>query len=246
MSVSPVVVVRSLLFDLFFYLSTTVYCLAVLPAYPFLSAPGMRRVARVWQRMVSWGLRVIVGLSYEVRGREFLPQQPAIIASKHQSAWETLTFHILVPEVAVCLKDELTRIPVFGWYLMRAGSIRIDRGAAARAIRSLVLGAKRAIAEGLSVQIYPEGTRRGITDLPDYKPGVMALYSALRLPVVPVALNSGLFWPRHGFIRRPGRITVEFLPPIPAGLDRKLFMHELEATIETASARLVAEARQGS
>ncbi|MFZ1426091.1 MAG: lysophospholipid acyltransferase family protein [Geminicoccaceae bacterium] len=243
MSASPVVVVRSLLFDLFFYVSTTVYCLAVLPAYPFLSAPSMRRVARVWQRMVSWGLRVIVGLSYEVRGREYLPRQPAIVASKHQSAWETLAFHVLVPEVAVCLKEELTHIPVFGWYLMRAGSIRIDRGAAARAIRSLVLGAKRAVAQGLSVQIYPEGTRRSVTDPPDYKPGVVALYSALRLPVVPVALNSGLFWPRHGLIRQPGRITVEFLPPIPAGLDRKLFMRQLETTIETATARLLAEAR---
>lgn len=246
MPASPVVVLRSLAFDLFFYGSTSFYCLAVLPAYPFLSPAGMRRVARTWQRLVIWGLRVIVGLTYEVRGREFLPVEPMILASKHQSAWETLAFHVLVPEVAVCLKEELTRIPVFGAYLMRAGSIRIDRGAAARAIRSLIEGAKRAVADGLSVQIYPEGTRRGVGDPPDYKPGVMALYGALRLPVVPIALNSGLFWPRHGLVKRPGRITVEFLPPIPAGLDRKLFMQRLEQDIEAATARLVAEARQAA
>ncbi len=246
MPASPVVVLRSLAFDLFFYGSTSFYCLAVLPAYPFLSPAGMRRVARTWQRLVIWGLRVIVGLTYEVRGREFLPVEPVILASKHQSAWETLAFHVLVPEVAVCLKEELTRIPVFGAYLMRAGSIRIDRGAAARAIRSLIEGAKRAVADGLSVQIYPEGTRRGVGDPPDYKPGVMALYGALRLPVVPIALNSGLFWPRHGLVKRPGRITVEFLPPIPAGLDRKLFMQRLEQDIEAATARLVAEARQAA
>jgi 1-acyl-sn-glycerol-3-phosphate acyltransferase len=243
---TPVVTLRSALFDLFFYGLTTGYCLALLPAYPFISAAGIRRVARSWQRLVLWGLRVIVGLTYEVRGREYLPTRPVIVASKHQSAWETLTFHLLVPEIAVCLKEELTRIPVFGAYLMRAGNIQIDRGAAARAIRSLIDGAKRAVTQGLSVQIYPEGTRRGVGDPPDYKPGVMALYAALALPVVPVALNSGLFWPRHGLIKRPGRITVEFLPPIPAGLDRKLFMRRLEAAIETATARLVAEARQHS
>ena len=113
MPASPVVVLRSLAFDLFFYGSTSFYCLAVLPAYPFLSPAGMRRVARTWQRLVIWGLRVIVGLTYEVRGREFLPVEPVILASKHQSAWETLAFHVLVPEVAVCLKEELTRIPVF-------------------------------------------------------------------------------------------------------------------------------------
>jgi len=241
LSVSPVVALRSLLFDLFFYLWTTLYCLAILPAYPFVGASAMRRIARVWQRSILLALRVIVGLSYEVRGRERLPSGPVILASKHQSAWETLAFHVLVPEVAVCLKEELTRIPVFGWYLTRAGSIRIDRGAAARAIRSLVAGARRAVALGLAVQIYPEGTRRDVGDPPDYKPGVVALYNALNLSVVPVALNSGLFWPRHGLIRRPGRVVVEFLPPIPAGLDRKLFMRELQQAIETGTARLIAE-----
>ena len=242
MTESPLLVLRGLLFNALFYLWTALFCLLVLPVFPFLSPAGMRRAARFWERVTFALLRFTVGLSHEVRGREHLPPSPVIIASKHQSAWETLAFHVLVPEVAVGLKEELTRIPVFGWYLMRAGNIRIDRGAAARAIRSLVEGAKRAVASGLSVLIFPEGTRRAPGDPPDYKPGVVALYHALRLPVVPVALNSGLFWRRRGLVKRPGRIVVEFLEPIPPGLERKAFMRTLEQRIETATARLIEEA----
>jgi 1-acyl-sn-glycerol-3-phosphate acyltransferase len=240
---SPFLVLRGLLFDALFFLWTALFCLLVLPAFPFLSPAGMRRVARFWERVILVLLRFTVGLRHEVRGREHLPAGPVIIASKHQSAWETLVFHVLVPELAVGLKEELTRIPVFGWYLMRAGNIRIDRGAAARAIRSLVEGAKEAVAGGLSVLIFPEGTRSAPGDPPDYKPGVVALYNALRLPVVPVALNSGLFWGRRSLVKRPGRIVVQFLEPIPPGLERKAFMQTLEQRIETATARLIEEAR---
>lgn len=244
MPASPLLTLRAFLFNVLFYAWTAVACLATLPAYPFLSPAGMRRVARFWERGVLWLLKMVVGLDYEVRGRANLPATPAIIASKHQSAWETLAFHVLVPEIAVGLKEELTRIPVFGWYLMRAQNIRIDRGAAAKALRSLVDGAKAAAANGLSILIFPEGTRRAPGDPPDYKPGVAALYKALDLPVVPVALNSGLFWRRRGFLKYPGRVVVEFLEPIPPGLDRKLFMQTLEERIEAATARLIEEGRR--
>jgi 1-acyl-sn-glycerol-3-phosphate acyltransferase len=240
---SPVLALRALLFNLFLWTWTTVLSLAVLPAFPFLSPAAMRGVARGWERGIAVALRLLVGLTHEVRGRDRLPSGPAIIASKHQSAWETLMFHVLVPDVAVGLKEELTRVPVFGWYLMRAGNIRIDRGAAARAIRSLVEGARRATAQGLSVLIFPEGTRRAPGAPPDYKPGVVALYNGLGLPVVPVALNSGLFWRRRGFLKQPGRIVVEFLDPIPPGLERRAFMRQLEHSIETATARLLHEAQ---
>ena len=235
---------RALLFQVTFYVWTTVYCLGVLPAYPFLRPPAMRAVARTWQRVNLWLLRVTVGLTYELRGRDRVPPGPVIMASKHQSAWETVVFHALIPEIAIGLKEELTRIPVFGWYLMRAGNIRIDRGAAANAIRSLVRGARAAVAQGLTVMIFPEGTRRAPGDPPDYKPGVAALYAALGLPVVPVALNSGVFWRRREFVKHPGRVVVEFLEPIPAGLERKVFMRTLEERTEAATARLVAEARR--
>jgi 1-acyl-sn-glycerol-3-phosphate acyltransferase len=243
LSARPVLVLRALLFQVAFYIWTTVYCLAVLPAYPFLRPPAMRAVARAWEQVILWLLRVTVGLTYEVRGRERVPPGPVIMASKHQSAWETLAFHALIPKIAIGLKEELTRVPVFGWYLMRAGNIRIDRGASASAIRSLVRGAREAVRQGLHVMIFPEGTRRAPGDPPDYKPGVAALYAALDLPVVPIALNSGVFWRRREFIKLPGRVVVEFLEPIPAGLDRKMFMQELERRTESATDRLVAEAR---
>lgn len=243
MPASPLRYVRSFAFNSFFWLWTALLCVAALPFLAFLSPGGVRAVARAWQRGIQLGLRLLVGLDYEVRGREHLPATPVLIACKHQSAWETVAFNLLVPNLAIGLKEELTRIPLFGWYLRRARNIQIDRGATARAIRSLVDGARRAVDAGDAILIFPEGTRRGPDDPPDYKPGVAALYNALKLPVVPVALNSGLFWPRRSFLKRPGRITVEFLDPIPPGLDRKAFMAELERRIETASTRLVADAR---
>ena len=236
------VVARALLFNVFFYAWTTLVALAAYPAALLLPPRGVRAIARFWLRGVQGGLRAIVGLGYEVRGREHVPTSPAIVASKHQSAWETLVFHLLVPEIAAGLKYELTRIPIFGTYLMRAGAIRIDRGGAARALRSLVDGARAAAASGLSVLIFPEGTRRAPHDPPDYKPGVAALYGALGLPVVPVALSSGVFWGRRSFLKLPGRIVVEFLEPLPPGLDRRTFMRVLQDRIEPATARLVAEA----
>jgi 1-acyl-sn-glycerol-3-phosphate acyltransferase len=240
----PLALIGAALFNVFFYVWTFVLSALALPAYPFLSDRGMRVVARLWAGVMLAALRILTGVRHEVRGRP--PEAPAIIAAKHQSAWETLAFFTLVRDLAVGLKYELTRVPVFGWYLMRAGSIRIDRGGAARALRSLVEGGRAAAARGCSVLIFPEGTRRAPDAPPDYKPGVAALYAALKLPVVPVALNSGLFWGRRSFRKRPGRIVVEFLEPIPPGLDRRTFMAELERRIEGATARLVAEGRAGA
>lgn len=234
--------VRAGLFNLTFYLWTAVLAVAALPAAPFLQAPAMRAYARFWMRGTQALLRHIVGLTWEVRGLEHLPPGPVILASKHQSAWETLFFHLVRPDLVIGLKEELTRIPVFGWYLMIAGNIRIDRGGAGKALRSLLEGAKRAAARGESVLIFPEGTRMPPGAPPAYKPGVAALYKALGVPCVPVALNSGLYWGRRSYLKRPGRIIVEFLEPIPPGLDRNEFMRLLEERIETATARLTAEA----
>jgi 1-acyl-sn-glycerol-3-phosphate acyltransferase len=240
----PLLAVRAFLFNAFFFAWTVLLCILGLPVLPFLSERGVRAYARFWERGIHAVLRLLVGLTYEVRGAEHLPTTPAIVASKHQSAWETLTFHLLIHDVAVGLKHELTRIPLLGWYFLKGGAIRIDRGGAARAMRSLVDGARRAAARGCSILIFPEGTRHAPEDPPDYKPGVAALYAALDLPVVPVALNSGLFWGRRAFLKRPGRIVVEFLEPIPPGLDRRGLMAELERRTETATARLVAEGRE--
>lgn len=232
--------VRSVFFDLAFWSWTAIYVVALLPVAPFVSAATMRRLAVFWMRVVHGLLRVIVGIQHRIVGLERLPPGPVIIACKHQSAWETLVFPILRVECIVGLKYELTKIPIFGWYLQIADNIVIDRGGATKALRSLTKGAKKAVKEGLSVLIFPEGTRTEPGAPPDYKPGVAALYAACNVPCVPVALNSGLYWSRgSGGRKRPGTITLEILDSIPPGMPRKPFMAELEKRIETATDRLL-------
>lgn len=232
-----------MLFNVMFFSWTALICIGALPVAPFMKQHHMRRYAQVWMRGVHWLLAVCVGLHHRIVGLENLPAGPVLFASKHQSAWETMIFNCFRTDIVVGLKHELTKIPIFGWYLVLAGNIKIDRGRAANALRSLVKGAKSASASGLSVLVFPEGTRQAPDAPPAYKPGVAALYAALDVPCVPVALNSGLFWGRNAALKRPGIITLEILEPIPPGLDRKAFMQLLEDRIETASVRLRNEAR---
>jgi 1-acyl-sn-glycerol-3-phosphate acyltransferase len=199
-------------------------------------------VSRAWMAGLQLLLRHLVGLDYEVRGRSSMPQGPAIYAFKHQSAWETVVIHLLLPNAAIVLKRELMQIPLFGWCLRRSGMIGINRAGRMRALRSLIGGARAALARGVSVIIFPEGSRTAPGRHLPYHPGVAALYLQLDRPVVPVALDSGLFWSRRSFVKRPGRIVVQFLEPIEPGLDRKAFMAELRRRLEGASDRLLDEA----
>ncbi|MDX1710621.1 MAG: lysophospholipid acyltransferase family protein, partial [Rhodovibrionaceae bacterium] len=183
-------------------------------------------------------LRVVCGLSYEVRGLKNLPDGPAIVASKHQSAFDTVVFTRFLPDAAYVLKKELLAVPCFGWYLRRCRMIPVDRSGGSRALKEMIAVARQAAAEGRAILIFPEGTRTRPGDSRPYHPGVAALYKALHLPTVPVALNSGLYWPRRSFIKRPGRIVVELLPAIPPGLERQDFMARLREAIEDTSMRL--------
>jgi 1-acyl-sn-glycerol-3-phosphate acyltransferase len=216
----------------------------VLIAVPCLLLPrgAVLSISRLWMGGVQFLLHHLVGLTYEIRGREHAPEAPAIYAFKHQSAWETLTIHLLVPDAAIALKRELTQIPLFGWCVRRAGMIGVDRGGGTKALRSLVGGARDAFARGVSVIIFPEGHRIPPGRHAPYQPGVAALYTQLKRPVVPVAHNSGLFWGRRSFVKRPGRIVLELLEPIEPGLDRKAFMAELHQRLEGACDRLIEEA----
>jgi 1-acyl-sn-glycerol-3-phosphate acyltransferase len=187
-------------------------------------------------------LRAICGLDYEIRGLDNLPPGPAIFAAKHQSAFDTMVFTRFLPDAAYVLKKELLAVPCFGWYLRHSGMIPVDRAGGSRALKEMIAAARQAAADDRPILIFPEGTRTPPGQSRRYHPGVAALYSALDLPVVPVALNSGLFWPRRSFTKRSGRIVVEVLPAIPPGLERKAFMTRLHDAIEGASARLRAEA----
>jgi 1-acyl-sn-glycerol-3-phosphate acyltransferase len=216
----------------------------ILIAVPCLLLPrgAILSISRLWMGGVQFLLRHLAGLTYEVRGLERAPATPAIYAFKHQSAWETLTTHLLVPDAAIALKRELTQIPLFGWYVRHAGMIGVDRSGGTKALRSLVDGARDAFARGVSVIIFPEGHRIAPGRHAPYQAGVAALYTQLKQPVVPVAHNSGMFWGRRSFVKRPGRIVLEFLEPIEPGLDRKAFMAELHRRLEGACDRLIEEA----
>jgi 1-acyl-sn-glycerol-3-phosphate acyltransferase len=226
-------------FNILLWLWSAFLVLILAPVAAFLSPSSIRRYAAFWMRGMHVLLASIVGLRFRVEGLAHLPEEPCIIASKHQSSFETLLFHTIRPDIAIALKEELIRIPLFGWYLKAAQNIAIDRGGAAKAMRSLIKGAETAVDNGLSILIFPEGNRRPVGAAPDYKPGVAALYKALDVPVVPVALDSGHFWPRRSFLKHPGTITVRFLEPIPPGLDRQGFMQLLEERTEAACADLL-------
>lgn len=193
---------------------------------------------RQWARLVLGGAHLIAGVRYEVRGAANIPSGPGLIAAKHQSMWETVAFHILLADPAIVMKTELMKIPLYGQYAARAKMIAVDREGHARTLRNLVASAKDRLARGRQIVIFPEGTRRPPGAPPDYKPGIAALYGQLGVPCVPVALNSGHFWPRSGFMKYPGTIVIEFLEPLPAGLKRADFMAALENRIEAGVAKL--------
>jgi 1-acyl-sn-glycerol-3-phosphate acyltransferase len=233
---------RSLCFNVGWYAGTA--AIAILGT-PILLLPRRAVVAwaKFWIRFCLWWLRVTVGLTHRLSGWENLPAGPVIIASKHQSSWETLAYTLLFSDAAIVLKRELLFIPVVGWAMARAGNIAVERGDGATALRGLVRQAKAVIAEGRSILIFPEGTRVAVGDERPYQVGTAALYRQLGVPVVPVALNSGLFWGRRQFIKRPGVIDVEILPAIPPGLSRDAFMATLRQRIEGATNRLVERAQ---
>jgi 1-acyl-sn-glycerol-3-phosphate acyltransferase len=228
---------RSLLFNGFFY-GWTALCVVV--GLPLLLGPrrGIYYLGRAWAHPILAALALLCGLRHEVRGRENLPAGAVLIAAKHQSAWDTIIFSILLWDHSFVLKRELLWVPLFGLYLARAGLIAVDRQGGARALKQMVAAARRVAALGRPIVIFPEGTRVAPDQHRPYQPGVAALYGQLGLPVVPVALNSGLFWRRRSFLKRPGTITLEFLPPIAPGLPRKTFLARLEEAIEGRSRAL--------
>lgn len=202
-------------------------------------------IPRSFARYLLWSAAAICGLRVEARGLERLPATPVLIASKHQSALETFLFTCLLPGAGVVLKREIVALPLVGSYIGLLRPIAVDRGAGAKALRGLVRRARAAVAEGRSIVIFPEGTRTRPGSARAYQPGVAALYAELGIPVVPVALDTGRFWPRRSFRKWPGTATVVFLEPIPPGLERKRFMALLRERIESESERLLATPAPG-
>ena len=236
---------RSILFHVLFYVTTTLF---VVLGSPLLFLPRRWAMAALGfhARMELFILEHIAGIDYEVRGLENIPQGACLVAAKHQSAWETFALIPVFRDPTFLMKRELFWIPFHGWFSKKFGMIPVDRDKGPAALRLMLREAKTRAAEGREIIIFPEGTRRAPGSAPDYKTGVFLLYDALKVPCVPLALNSGLFWRRRDWRLRPGTIEVEILPPIPPGLRRAEFLPRLERDIETASHRLLAAAPLGT
>jgi 1-acyl-sn-glycerol-3-phosphate acyltransferase len=232
---------RSVIFNMAFFGISIVSIILLVLTLPFPRAV-LNKGFKVWMVFVMAAMKVIVGLSYEVRGRENIPAGPALFASKHQSAWDTGIFFLLLDDASYVLKKELLSIPLYGWLLKKDKMVAIDRDGGGAALKQMVRDSRDVIDSGRQLVIFPEGTRSQPGAMLPYHPGIAAVYKQANVPVVPVALNSGLFWGRRSFAKNPGKIIIEFLEPLPPGMDRKSFMAELENRVEQASNRLIKEA----
>ena len=238
--------IRSLFFNIFFYAFTTLVCLVFLPALLF-PRNVILFVTRFYLKGVELIEKYILGLTYEVRGLEFLPKSGTyIVAAKHQSAYETLKLHHLFGDPTIVLKQSLMNIPVFGIFLKKIDVIPIDRSNKEESIHAVIEGAKRMRDNNRPIIIFPQGTRVPVdktTKEKPYKGGIVKMYTNAEIPIIPLALNSGLFWARNSFIKRPGKVIFEFLSPIEPGLPDKKVMRALEDRIEEKTDTLMQEAK---
>ena len=238
---TTVIILRSIAFNALFYLVLIAYLLVALPTL-LMPHWGIVSVARHWARTNLTLLRLVCGTTVAWRGLEKIPPGAVLAAAKHQSLWETFALLTLFPDPAYILKRELLWIPFFGWYAKHAEMIPVDRGGGKPALIAMAGRVREALGRGKQVIVFPEGTRRAPGAEPKYKYGIAHLYGEGVAPCVPIALNSGLFWPRRRFLRFPGTITAEVLDPIAPGLPIDEFFVRLQREIEAATARLLAEA----
>lgn len=238
------VILRSILYQIAFYVN---FALWVIVCTPFVWLPRKWLLVPflAWARSTRWILRVVAGVGLEVRGDPGPYDGPLLVAAKHQSMFETVALLPLFADPAFILKKELNAIPVWGWWQRRMRMIPVERTGGAKALKEMARTAKAEALSGRQILIFPEGTRRAPGDAPDYKPGAAILYQQMGVPCLPVALNSGLYWPRRSIRRYPGTIIVEILDPIEPGLPPRDFMNILQDRIEAASDRLLAEAAEG-
>lgn len=235
------ILVRSMIFQVAFFAALMILLLFGLPCL-LLPRRATMRLVRTWAWVSVKLLALICGTKIEFRNLDRLPKGAALLAVKHQSTLETFALVTVLDDFAFILKKELTKIPFFGWYAKRSEQIALDRSRRGATIAGLQRSVRKCLADGRQVIIFPEGTRQPVGAPPAYKTGVSAIVTDSGVPCIPVALNSGVFWPRRGLLRRPGTVVFDFLPPIPPGLGKRDFMAALEGAIEPATDALVAEA----
>ena len=229
--------IRSALFNILF-IGWTIFLLSTLWLLMPIPKQNFRKAVALWPHGSFPLMRYLLGLTFEQRGLENIPNEPVIYASKHQSAWDTMYFLWHHKDNAYVMKGELNRIPFWKWYMDKCQHVVVDRRGGTSAMREMISNTKSILADKRSVIIFPEGTRVAPGETRRYHPGIAALYSQTNATVIPVALNSGYFWGRRHFIKKPGVLTIQFLPPIPKNMERKAFMKELEIRIESATRKL--------
>jgi 1-acyl-sn-glycerol-3-phosphate acyltransferase len=234
--------IRSIIFDLFLVVWTLILSPSGIVLWLFGTPPrALRAVAQFWVKGLLWGLWHIVGLRYEERGRENIPHGPSIIIANHQSKWETLAFAAIFPNASFVTKQEMLKVPIVGWFLKNYPMIMIDRKSGSLALRNLLRGARAALEDGRSVIIFPEGTRKSVSERVEFKKGVEFLYTEANKPVLPIAVNSGVFWGPDRLMKYNGVITVSYLPPILPGLSREEFSEKAQSMLQEEKDRLVKE-----
>ena len=234
------ILLRSLVFMALFYAWSLLTAVAMLP---LLITPRRWMIGafRLWGHGIYVLLAVVCGIKVEIRGQQYIPKGAALVAPKHQCMFDVFSQFVWLPDSCWVMKKELMWIPFFGWYSMKTQMMVVDRDGGSAALKKMVKEALVRFADNRQLAIFPEGTRGAPGVAGDYKPGVAALYRELGVPCVPVATNSGVHWPAHGFLRKPGTIVFEYLEPIPPGLKRATFMDTLKTRIETASDALLAD-----
>ena len=235
---------RSILFLFLFYFLTLVQMIFWTPVYFFLPRHHAWKIPKLWGKINLWLQYKIVGTRFDFRGMEHIPDEGGfIVAAKHQSSWETYTLLPFLKDPTYVLKRELMFIPFFGWYAMKMNIVPVHRGKKGKALHSMTKNARPQLEGGRSLVIYPEGTRKLPEAKPDYKYGVSHLYSEINVPVLPVALNSGMHWARNSFHLKRGTTVLEFLEPIKPGMEKAKFAERLETVIEEKTAELIQEAQ---
>lgn len=234
---------RSVLFNILFLVSTAVQLIFWLPVYFFMPREDGWKVVKLWAWITLWMQYLIVGTRYDFRGTEHIPKEGGfILACKHQSSWETYTIVPFLSDPSYILKRELMYVPIFGWFAWKMKVISVNRGKKSEALKDMARTAKQQYEAGRQIIIYPEGTRKMAFDEPTYKYGITHMYTNVNARVLPAALNSGLFWPRRGWMLYKGTCVLEFMPVIEPGLEGKEFAAKLEATIEEKTNALMQEA----
>ncbi len=240
------IILRSILFNIAFYINLIAMMVVMTPPYFLLPRKKAFWVAKTWVRMSHWLLAKIVGTTFEIEGMENMPEGSCIFAPKHQSFWDAYALLPLLDDPFYILKRELTWIPLFGWYLKKQRMVPVDRKARGKVMTVVMEKTKAEMQAGRQLIIYPEGTRRAPGAPPEYKYGIARLYRDLSVPVVPVVMHPGLFWPRRKFIRYPGHFKVQILPAIAPGMEPDAFLAHLIEVMETASDRLLVETAEAN